>query len=609
MRWHDEPSAALGRRAMPGARWFPGGTLNYAEHALAARRRPRRRVAVVARSQTREPARADLGRARRRTWPGAAAGLRRLGVGRGDRVAAYLPNIPETLVAFLATAEPRRGLVVVRAGVRHPRGGRPLRADRAEGARSPSTATATASKVVDRRAEVAAIAAGAADAARTPCTSPYLGATRPPTTGATLAAPSRGAARRSSRCRSTTRSTCCTPRAPPGCRSRSCTATAASLLEHLKVLALHHDLGPGDRFFWFTTTGWMMWNYLVSGPARRRDDRAVRRRPGAPRPRHAVATRRRRPASTYFGVGAPFLMACRKAGVVPADRDLRCAASARPARRCRAEGFRWVYDAVGAARADRVGQRRHRRVHRVRRRRRRCCRCAPARSPAGCSACAVEAFDPDGRPCPPGVTGRAGDHRADAVDAGRLLGRPRRQRYRARVLRRLPGRVAPRRLDHDHRRRRVRDHRPLRRHAEPRRRAARHQRVLRGGRGARPRSPTASSCTSSDDPTSGPGELLLFVALAPGADARRRPARGASRAALRTELSPRHVPDEIERGPGGAAHAVGQEARGAGEAHPRRRRRRRGGQPRARSPTRPRSTGSRSTPASTVETVGRPATA
>ncbi len=37
------------------------------------------------------------------------------------------------------------------------------------------------------------------------------------------------------------------------------------LLEHLKSLGLHHDLGPGDRFFWFSTTGWMMWNLLVSG--------------------------------------------------------------------------------------------------------------------------------------------------------------------------------------------------------------------------------------------------------------------------------------------------------------------------------------------------------
>ena len=61
------------------------------------------------------------------------------------------------------------------------------------------------------------------------------------------------------------------------------------LLEHLKSLALHHDLGPGDRFFWFSTTGWMMWNLLVSGPLRRGHDRAVRRRSGLARPGRAVA--------------------------------------------------------------------------------------------------------------------------------------------------------------------------------------------------------------------------------------------------------------------------------------------------------------------------------
>ena len=65
-----------------------------------------------------------------------------------------------------------------------------------------------------------------------------------------------------------------------------------------------------------------------------------------------------------------------------------------------------------------------------------------------------------------------------------------------RLLRALPGRVAPRRLDHVHRARQLRDHRPLRRDAEPRRRPARDRRAVRGRRGASRRSPTASSCTS-----------------------------------------------------------------------------------------------------------------
>ena len=91
----------LGQREMPGAEWFPGARLNYAEHML--RRTTTDEVAVVARSNTREPVELTFGELREQVAR-ARAGLQRLGVGRGDRVVAYLPNIPETLVAFLATA-------------------------------------------------------------------------------------------------------------------------------------------------------------------------------------------------------------------------------------------------------------------------------------------------------------------------------------------------------------------------------------------------------------------------------------------------------------------------------------------------------------------------
>lgn len=97
---HAQPSDVLTDARMPGAEWFPGATLNYAEHAL---RGPGDDVVLVARSQTRNPSeltRAELSDAVAR----AAAGLRRLGVGPGDRVAAYLPNIPEAVIALLATA-------------------------------------------------------------------------------------------------------------------------------------------------------------------------------------------------------------------------------------------------------------------------------------------------------------------------------------------------------------------------------------------------------------------------------------------------------------------------------------------------------------------------
>ena len=120
------------------------------------------------------------------------------------------------------------------------------------------------------------------------------------------------------------------------------------LLEHLKALALHADLGAGDRFFWFTTTGWMMWNLLVSGLL---VSSAVVLFDGNPAYPDLTALWRLAEATgtTYFGVSAPFLMSCRKAGVVPsavadlgALRGVGSTGAPLPA-----EGFRWVYDSIG----------------------------------------------------------------------------------------------------------------------------------------------------------------------------------------------------------------------------------------------------------------------
>src|SRR3954452_2876027 len=95
VRWRTAPSAVLGDRSMPGAVWFPGATVNWAEQALAPAGERADQLAVIARSQTRDEVTltwAELVDAVARC----RAGLQRLGVGRGDRVCAYLPNIPET---------------------------------------------------------------------------------------------------------------------------------------------------------------------------------------------------------------------------------------------------------------------------------------------------------------------------------------------------------------------------------------------------------------------------------------------------------------------------------------------------------------------------------
>src|SRR5699024_4934269 len=90
------------------------------------------------------------------------------------------------------------------------------------------------------------------------------------------------------------------------------------LTEHLKSLALGMALGPGDRFFWFTTTGWMMWNLLVSGLAVGSTIILYDGNPAWPDLgelwRMAGET-----SMTYFGTSAPFLLQCRKSGVVPKE--------------------------------------------------------------------------------------------------------------------------------------------------------------------------------------------------------------------------------------------------------------------------------------------------
>ena len=102
VRAHTPYERVLGSREMPGAEWFPGATLNYAEHMLG-RDEDLDAVAIVAHSQTRETRELTFGELREQVAR-ARAGLKRLGVGPGDRVVAYLPNIPETAVAFLAAA-------------------------------------------------------------------------------------------------------------------------------------------------------------------------------------------------------------------------------------------------------------------------------------------------------------------------------------------------------------------------------------------------------------------------------------------------------------------------------------------------------------------------
>ncbi len=329
---HTEPVATLPVDGMPGATWFPGATLNYAEHVLRMPGLTDDDPVVIAYSQTREPVtltarqlRAEVRRVR--------AGLKSLGVGAGDRVAAYAPNIPETYVLMLAAAS--LGAIFSSCA---PEFGTRSVTDRWQQI-EPKVLVAVdgyryGDKDIDRRAEVAAIRA-ALPSLEHVVTIGYLhgggdwdslGGDDPlafeplPFDHPLYVLYSSGTT---------------------GLPKPIVHGHGGILLEHLKMLALHHDLGPGDRFFWFTTTGWMMWNFLASGPAAGAAIVMFDGNPGFP----SLSTLWELPGVTYFGTSAPFLLACRKAGLSPAQGDIRAIGSTGAP--LPPEGFAWVYEHVG----------------------------------------------------------------------------------------------------------------------------------------------------------------------------------------------------------------------------------------------------------------------
>jgi acetoacetyl-CoA synthetase len=341
VRFRTPYGRVLPDRTMPGAEWFTGSHLNYAEH-LVGLPEDADRSAVLARSQTRPPIELTFGDLREQVAR-ARIGLERLGVREGDRVVAYMPNIPETLVAFIATAslgaiwatcasefgprsvidrfaqiEPKVLLVVPGYGFRD--------------------------RYVSRSEEVAAIRAGL------PTVQHVIGVPYGPgelpddtvtwdelmsETGALEFAP--------------------VPFDHPlyvlfssgttGLPKAIVHGHGGQLVEHLKHQGLMWDLKPGSRLLWFSTTAWMMWNALVSALLLRASIVMLDGDPVWPdlleQWRLAEALR-----PTNMGVSPAYLTACRKAGLLPGReldlssiRMFHTAGAPLPA-----EGYTWVYE-------------------------------------------------------------------------------------------------------------------------------------------------------------------------------------------------------------------------------------------------------------------------
>ena len=329
---HGSPTAVLPDATMPGAQWFPGARLNWAEHVLRMPGLADDDPVVFAYSQTRSPIMLTAAQLRDQVAR-VAAGLKGLGVGVGDRVAAYAPNIPETYVLLLAAAS--LGAIFSSCA---PEFGTRSVTDRWTQI-EPKVLFAVdgyryGDKMIDRRDEVAAIRAALPSVEHLIMLDDWdrLLEKSEPLTFAAVPFDHPLYVLYSS--------------GTTGLPKPIVHGHGGILLEHLKMLALHHDLGPGDRFFWFTTTGWMMWNFLVSGPAVGSAIVLFDGNPGWP-DLGALWRLAQEAEVTYFGTSAPFLLACRKAGVeVPELPRLRAVGSTGAP--LTAEGYDWVYEEVGS---------------------------------------------------------------------------------------------------------------------------------------------------------------------------------------------------------------------------------------------------------------------
>jgi acetoacetyl-CoA synthetase len=337
------PATVLDTRTMPGAHWFTGARLNYAQHAL---RDGDDASPAIRYTSEQHPLRTIARGELRAQVAAVATSLRELGVERGDRVAGYLPNAPEAVIALLACAS----VGAVWACCAPELG---------------------AESVIDRFAQIAPKVLIAADgytyAGRAHLRRAEIERIRGAVTSlqhvvlvhnlADAAPCERCISWESMLARAATPHYEQLPFEHPLWILFSSGTTGAPkaivhghggiLLEHLKSLVLQNNMKPGDVFFWHTTTSWMMWNVLVSGLLARCTIVLYDGSPAHPdlRVLWRIADDTR---TTRFGAGASFFTACMRAGLRPeselsfeALRAIGSTGSPLPA-----EAFRWIHESV-----------------------------------------------------------------------------------------------------------------------------------------------------------------------------------------------------------------------------------------------------------------------
>ncbi|MBF6245368.1 MULTISPECIES: acetoacetate--CoA ligase [Nocardia] len=311
------PATVLASTEMPGAQWFPGQLLNYVDQ-IARHARTDRPAIVYAGEQggLTEISWAELlGRT-----ASFAATLRELGVGLGDRVVGYLPNIPEAVIAFLGAAS--IGAVWSACGQDY---SAKAALDRLGQLEPAVLVTADGyhfgGKTHDKRDDIAALRAGLPTVRATVVVA-RLGGAVPDALDWNAVAPPEGAELSTEPVGFAHPLWILFSSGTTGLPKGIVHGHGGVLLEHLKAAALQSDIGRGDVFFWYTSPSWMMWNFQVAGLL---VGATIVCYDGSPTYPHAdsLFDLAARTGTTVLGTSPGYVLACIKAGVVPQrDHDL-----------------------------------------------------------------------------------------------------------------------------------------------------------------------------------------------------------------------------------------------------------------------------------------------